>query len=97
VTTHWVLVEVANFFAGSQRRLTATQFIASLLDDREMVIVPATSQAFFSGWDLYQARTDKSWSLTDCISYYMMRERGLVEALSSDHHFEQAGFQALLK
>jgi predicted nucleic acid-binding protein len=97
VTTQWVLVEIANFFAASTWRSTATQFLSSLLGDEDITIVPATPQSFHDGWDLYQRRTDKRWSLTDCISLNVMRERGLSEALSTDHHFEQAGFQILLK
>jgi predicted nucleic acid-binding protein len=46
---------------------------------------------------LYRGRPDKEWSLTDCISFVVMGERSLTEALTSDHHFEQAGFTALLK
>jgi uncharacterized protein len=42
------------------------------------------------------SRRDKEWSLTDCISFVVMKERGLTEALTADHHFEQAGFKALL-
>jgi uncharacterized protein len=45
---------------------------------------------------LYGRRPDKAWSLTDCISFEVMTERGITEALTSDHHFMQAGFQALL-
>ena len=41
-------------------------------------------------------RLDKDWSLTDCISFIVMRRRGLTDALTSDHHFEQAGFTILL-
>jgi uncharacterized protein len=46
---------------------------------------------------LYRGRPDKAWSLTDCISFVVMGERGLTEALTSDHYFEQAGFTAVLK
>jgi len=49
------------------------------------------------GVTLYASRPDKQWSLTDCISFEIMRERGVTEALTGDHHFEQAGFMALLK
>jgi hypothetical protein len=59
--------------------------------------VPASRELFDSGWALYQDRPDKDWSLTDCISFVAMRERGIIEALTGDHHFEQAGFRALLK
>ena len=52
---------------------------------------------FARGFDLYARRPDKSWSLTDCISFVVMTDRGLTEALTGDHHFEQAGFRALLR
>ncbi len=42
-------------------------------------------------------RPDKEWSLVDCASFVLMRQREINEALTSDHHFEQAGFSRLLK
>ena len=54
-------------------------------------------ELFASGSDLYAQRLDKDWSLTDCISFVVMRERGIAEALTADHHFEQAGFTILLR
>jgi uncharacterized protein len=50
-----------------------------------------------AGIRLHAERADKEWSLTDCISFIVMRERGIAQALAYDHHFEQAGFQALLR
>jgi len=47
--------------------------------------------------ELYAERPDKGWSLTDCISFVVMRQQGITQALTGDHHFEQAGFTALLK
>jgi predicted nucleic acid-binding protein len=52
---------------------------------------------FDQGFELYARRLDKDWSLTDCISFVVMREHGLTHALTGDHHFEQAGFRILLK
>jgi hypothetical protein len=49
------------------------------------------------GWALYADRPDKYWSLTDCISFVVMKDHQITEALTGDHHFEQAGFVALLK
>lgn len=62
-----------------------------------MEIVSATSDLFRRGTDFFSARPDKEWSLTDCISFVVMNERGITDDLTSDHHFEQAGFQILLK
>jgi len=59
--------------------------------------VPQTSLQFESAFDSYRSKSDKEWSLTDCASFVLMRERGLAEALAHDQHFEQAGFVALLR
>jgi predicted nucleic acid-binding protein len=45
---------------------------------------------------MYIARTDKDWSLTDCISFSIMENRGITDALTADHHFQQAGFKTLM-
>ena len=55
---------------------------------------PKVQQA---GFDLYESRLDKDWSLTDCVSFAVLSRRGLTEALTADHHFEQAGFRAVFK
>jgi hypothetical protein len=60
-------------------------------------IVPATGELFDAGLQLHAGRSDKEWSLTDCISFLIMEQRGLKRALTHDHHFEQAGFIALLR
>jgi predicted nucleic acid-binding protein len=45
---------------------------------------------------LYSSRADKEWGVVDCFSFELMRIRGVTQALTADHHFEQAGFTALL-
>jgi predicted nucleic acid-binding protein len=62
-----------------------------------MIIVETSGKLFRTGVAFYSRRPDKDWSLTDCISFVVMRDRGITEALTGDHHFEQAGFKALLK
>ena len=52
---------------------------------------------FQRGLRLYEERPDKEWSLTDCLSFVVMKDENLREALTGDQHFEQAGFIALLK
>ena len=60
-------------------------------------MVPASAELFQRGVELFRARPDKEWSLTDCISIVVMTEKRISEALSTDRHFEQAGFKALLR
>jgi hypothetical protein len=50
-----------------------------------------------AGFDLFASRPDKEWSLVDCISFVVMQQRRLKEALTTDHHFIQAGFRAMLR
>jgi predicted nucleic acid-binding protein len=59
--------------------------------------MPQTRESFQAGFDLYAARPDKGYSLTDCISMQTMRREGLTEVLANDRHFEQEGFRALFR
>ncbi len=71
--------------------------LEALKTSPEVEIVAASTELFAKGVQLYRERADKSWSLTDCMSFVVMRDHGLQDALTADHHFEQAGFRALLK
>ena len=97
VTTAWVLTELADGLASTGRRRAFGQLVARLRADPENEIVPPSEELMDRGMKLYDARPDKEWSLTDCISFVVMKEFGLTDALTGDHHFEQAGFKALLK
>jgi uncharacterized protein len=96
VTTAWVLTKLADGLSHSSKRAAFSLVLEELRSDPLGAIVPASESLFDRGVELYNARPDKSWSLTDCISFVVMRDLGLEEALTGDHHFEQAGFRALL-
>lgn len=96
VTTAWVLTEVADALSHRRDRGGAVRFIETLRADPDCRIVPASQELFERGWELYVERQDKDWSLTDCISFVVMHDEGITEALTADHHFEQAGFAILL-
>jgi predicted nucleic acid-binding protein len=57
-----------------------------------VLIVGPEPETFTQGIELYRNRPDKNWSLTDCISFVVMKREGITEALTGDRHFEQAGF-----
>lgn len=97
VTSAWLLTEVANALARGANRALFVQLYGGLADDRRVMIVPPALDLFEEGIEFYAKRPDKEWSLTDCISFIIMREHGLTSALTADHHFEQAGFTVLLK
>jgi predicted nucleic acid-binding protein len=97
VTTEWVLMELADALSAPQARVTAAAFLLAVRADPQFDVVGYDSIVYQAGFDLFAARPDKSWSLTDCISFGVMSERGLTEALTADHHFEQAGFRAVFR
>ncbi len=96
VTTEWVLLEVANTCATQARRQKFLRLVRRIEQDPTLELVEINRQHFLQGVTLYEARPDKEWSLTDCISFIVMEEQGLTEALTADKHFEQAGFKCLL-
>ena len=64
----------------------------------EVHVVVAVDQVLeSSAWRLWNARSDKDWTFIDCASFVVMQQQGLTDALTTDHHFEQAGFVRLLK
>jgi uncharacterized protein len=97
LTNEFVLVELGNHMCAPQDRALFLRFHGMLRNDEGTVIVPASSGSIQEGLRFYAERPDKAWSLTDCISMAVMEECGITEALTADHHFEQAGFQALLR
>lgn len=97
LTTLWVLTEVADGLAQPQFRPAVVRLMAKLRENPAVEIIPPSLDLFDRGFDLYTRRPDKAWSLTDCISFVVMTNRGMTDALTGDHHFDQAGFRALLR
>lgn len=67
-----------------------------LENDPDVEIVPLQDELFVEAFELFRGRLDKEWSLTDCISFVVMRQYRIQAALAADIHFQQAGFEALL-
>jgi uncharacterized protein len=96
ITTEYVLLELGNYFRGSHDRILFMEMLSALRDDSETEIIPASPSLFDQGVILYSRRPDKQWSLTDCISFAVMKACSLTDALACDHHFEQAGYHVIL-
>ena len=95
VTSKFVLVEVGNFFCRGRGREQFVTLVENLDRAEDIDIVPASAELFREGVALYKSRRDKEWSFTDCTSFAVMSRSGIAEALTADHHFEQAGFGIL--
>ncbi|HZU35969.1 MAG TPA: hypothetical protein VFA18_08680 [Gemmataceae bacterium] len=97
LTTEEVLSEVLTWFAarGPAARSHASGLARSILAEPSVRVVPQSSIGFAAALALYEARPDKEYSLTDCRSMLAMKDHGLTEALTHDHHFTQEGFTIL--
>ena len=96
VPTVAILLEVADAMSAPARRLACGGFLEDLIAHSSTMVHRLDDDLLGRGLELYRARPDKEWSLTDCISFVVMADEGLTEALTGDRHFEQAGFKALL-
>jgi hypothetical protein len=97
ILTEFTLCEVVDALSRPADRPKAHALISDLRPDPACKIVPASSHLVQAGLRLHASRLDKEWSLTDCMSFVVMREEGIRRALAFDQHFEQAGFEALLR
>jgi uncharacterized protein len=97
LTTEMVLSEFLTAFAKVPLRASAVQAVRAITANPNVEVVAQTSIQFREALELFASRADKEWSVTDCASFNLMRERGVSEALAHDHHFMQAGFVALLR
>ena len=97
ITTRAVLLEIGNALSKQRSRQAAIALLIALEIDPLVEIVSLSEQLYSRALQLYRERLDKEWGLTDCISFIAMRDRGIVEALTTDEHFQQAGFCALMR
>jgi uncharacterized protein len=96
LTTEAVLLEWLNAMSNvSTRRIAAESCLRARADAR-IEVLPFLAELIVSATELYRDRPDKNWSLTDCLSFVVMERRGLKEALTTDHDFEQAGLKAMM-
>ena len=96
VTTQAILLEIGNALSKEKYRLGAIQLLESLESDRNVEILLLTKDLYLRGLNLFKSRQDKEWGLVDCISFIVMGDRDITDALTADKHFNQAGFRALL-
>jgi len=97
ITTEYVVVETINGLSSLLDRPRGHILLDQMSPENGWQLVPASGGLMARGLALHRQHADKEWSLTDCISFVVMRQRGVAQALAHDHHFEQTGFEALLR
>ncbi len=99
ITTNYIMAELVALLT-SPLQLTRPQiitFVQSIKQSSYINILHIDAETDARSWQLLNSREDKNWSLVDCSSFVVMQQRNITEALTSDRHFEQAGFVRLLK
>jgi predicted nucleic acid-binding protein len=97
VTTSLVLIELADGLAKVHFRSVAIQLKEALTSSQNVELVQVDERLEAAGWYLFRERSDKDWGMTDCVSFSLMTTRKLTDVFGLDHHFEQAGFNLLIK
>ena len=97
VTTQAILLEIGNSLSRQKYRAAAIQLLDSLETDTSVEVVLLINSLYRSAFNLFKQREEKEWGLVDCISFIVMQDRGITDALTTDAHFQQAGFRALLR
>ncbi len=99
ITTDEVLTELLNSFSRCipQLRKAVADSVDGIRTAPNVEVVPQSRESFDDALALYKSRVDKQYSLVDCRSFELMKQEGISEALTNDHHFEQEGFTVLLQ
>ncbi len=96
VTAEFILVELGAALSKAGDRADFLAIDRMVRTRPDVTLIPATPHLFERGRDLFAARPDKAWSLTDCTSFTVMADLAIKDALTTDHHFAQAGFRVLI-
>ncbi|MBU4225419.1 MAG: PIN domain-containing protein [Chloroflexi bacterium] len=97
LTTRAILIEIGDAMTGQRRRKAGIIMLESLENDDNLEIFPNSEELYSKAFDHFAARPDKEWGMTDCISFVVMKEYEISEVLTTDVHFQQAGFVALMR
>jgi len=95
VITSYIFDEIVTFFNSRNNHEKAVEVGNNILESNTVELIHVDETLFFEAWQYFQKYKDKSYSLTDCISFIVMNQRGIKTALTFDRHFNQAGFEKL--
>ncbi|MEP6913114.1 MAG: PIN domain-containing protein [bacterium] len=96
VTTDAILLEIGNALSRNFKR-ESVEIIEHFLTSDDVKVIHLHPLLFRKAFDLYKSHSDKLWGLIDCVSFVVMKELAITDALSADKHFGQEGFKALIR
>lgn len=97
VTSYAILLEIGNALSKRRFRPAALALLRALRADPKVRIANFSIELFDEALKLFSLRADKDWGLIDCMSFVIMSKEGITQALTTDDHFRQAGFEPLMK
>ena len=97
ITTSAILLEFGNAFSTVNLRPFAIKLIDAVRQSKKWTSIVVDENILSRSFDLYRQMTDKEWGLVDCTSIHVATDMGIKNIFSTDHHFEQAAFNILLK
>ena len=97
VTTNYIIAELVALLSSRSRisRQQIILFVDALKAAPQIEIIHVNTELDAAAWLLLKTRVDKGWSLVDASSFVVMNKYGMTQALTTDHHFTQAGFVKL--
>jgi predicted nucleic acid-binding protein len=97
VTTSAVLLEFGNAFSTVPLKPFAIMLIDAVMLSKKWTSIIVDENIISRSFELFRKMTDKEWGFVDCTSIVIAKDMGIKDVFSTDHHFEQAGFNILLK
>ena len=97
LTTRAVLLEIGNSLSKRWYRASGAILLRLFEADPRVEIVPLSEDLYRRGFEMFAQRRDKEWGLVDCLSFIVMQDHRVFDSLTTDEHFEQAGFRALMR
>lgn len=98
ITTEEVLTEFLTALAANPySRAKAIELVQEVMESPEISVIQQSHDSFMRGLERYEQRPDKGYSLQDCVSMNVMELLNITEILTTDRHFEQEGFIALMR
>jgi predicted nucleic acid-binding protein len=97
LTTDYIIDETTTLLLVRHSHAAAADFLATTLESKTLHLEWIDSERFHAAAELFRRHNDKEWSLTDCVSFALMRELKIQDSFTTDHHFTQAGFNPLLR
>jgi uncharacterized protein len=94
-TTSYIFDETVTFFNNRGHHQKSVEIGTNLLKSPSIRFIDVDQALFQEGWTYFKKHSDKTYSLTDCISFVLMKRLAIKTALTFDNHFMQAGFKIL--